>query len=182
MSELKIRRLQAGDIKFKSEIAILLAEIWPHSYRDTAVQEVDGLLEENRIALVAIENGTAIGFIGAIPQYGKTGWELHPLLVRRDCRAKGIGSALLKELERRVAQRGGVTLYLGSDDEENKTSLAGVDLYENLCEKIANIQNLNQHPYEFYQKHGYKIIGVIPDANGIGKPDIWMAKRIADNG
>ena len=29
-----------------------------------------------------------------------------------------------------------------------------------------------------FQKMGYKIVGVFPDANGIGKPDIWMAKRI----
>jgi hypothetical protein len=27
---------------------------------------------------------------------------------------------------------------------------------------------------------GYTIVGVIPDANGLGKPDILMAKRIAD--
>lgn len=33
-------------------------------------------------------------------------------------------------------------------------------------------------PYEFYQKLGYAIIGVVPDANGLGKPDILMAKRV----
>jgi hypothetical protein len=31
---------------------------------------------------------------------------------------------------------------------------------------------------EFYQKLGYVIVGVIPDANGFGKPDIFMAKRL----
>jgi aminoglycoside 6'-N-acetyltransferase I len=35
------------------------------------------------------------------------------------------------------------------------------------------------HPYEFYQKLGYVIVGVIPDANGPGKPDILMAKSLA---
>jgi len=41
-----------------------------------------------------------------------------------------------------------------------------------------NIQNIGGHPYKFYEKTGYKIVGVFPDANGVGKPDIWMAKRV----
>jgi len=69
-------------------------------------------------------------------------------------------------------------LTLASDDKYNQTSLAGVDLYDNLWERIRTIRNLNRHPYEFYQKLGYMITGVIPDAGGRGKPDIHMAKRI----
>jgi aminoglycoside 6'-N-acetyltransferase I len=41
-----------------------------------------------------------------------------------------------------------------------------------------NIANLRDHSYEFYQKLGFVIVGVIPDANGFGKPDILMAKRV----
>ena len=29
-----------------------------------------------------------------------------------------------------------------------------------------------------YQKCGFVIVGVVPDANGPGKPDILMAKRV----
>ena len=32
------------------------------------------------------------------------------------------------------------------------TSLSGVDLYENVWEKIRTIRNLKGHPFEFYQK------------------------------
>ena len=34
------------------------------------------------------------------------------------------------------------------------------------------------HPANFYLKLGYVIVGIIPDANGMGKPDILMAKRV----
>ena len=69
-------------------------------------------------------------------------------------------------------------IYLGSYDESGMTSLHGVNLYDNTFGKLANIQNLGGHPYTFYEKLGYRIVGVFPDANGIGKPDILMAKRI----
>jgi aminoglycoside 6'-N-acetyltransferase I len=51
-------------------------------------------------------------------------------------------------------------------------------LYQETWKKIHEIKNLRRHPYEFYQKMGYVITGVVPDANGVGKPDILMAKRI----
>lgn len=89
---------------------------------------------------------------------------------------------MLRELETMVAARGGVTIYLGTDDEFGQTSLGNVDLYQDTYAKIENITNLDSHPYEFYLKMGYKIVGVIPDANGLGKPDIWMAKRVKQKG
>jgi aminoglycoside 6'-N-acetyltransferase I len=135
-------------------------------------------LEEERIALVAVDDGHAVGFVGAIPQYNQTGWELHPLVVKKSHQFKGIGSLLLKNLEKEVAERGGITIYLGTDDEFNQTTLSNTDLYDDMWNKIAHIQNLNRHPYEFYRKNGYAIVGVIPDANGVGKPDIIMAKRL----
>ena len=60
------------------------------------------------------------------------------------------------------------------------TSLSNTDLYENLWEKIRDIRNLKRHPLEFYQKMGYVISGIVPDANGPGKPDILMAKEFND--
>ncbi|MGI0486414.1 hypothetical protein ACN4EK_13320 [Pantanalinema rosaneae CENA516] len=73
-----------------------------------------------------------------------------------------------------------MTLWLGTDDEESKTTLSGINLYPNVWEHIATIKNRRQHPYEFYQNCGFVIVGVMPDANGLGKPDtaIYMAKRL----
>jgi aminoglycoside 6'-N-acetyltransferase I len=85
------------------------------------------------------------------------------------------------DLEHQVSQRGALTLWVGTDDETGMTSLAGVDLYPNVWEHLAQIKNLRNHPYEFYQKLGFVIAGVIPDANGLGKPDILMAKRVKES-
>jgi len=77
-----------------------------------------------------------------------------------------------------VRARGVLTLWLGTDDEDDRTTLSRVDLYPDPLEHLARIRNLRGHPYEFYQKMGFVIVGVIPDANGWGKPDIFMAKRV----
>lgn len=99
-------------------------------------------------------------------------------MVEPNHRNRGIGTMLVKDLEAQVRMRNGITIYVGSDDENGMTSLAGVDLYDNLPERIRNIKNLKGHPYEFYLKLGFKIVGVLPDANGLGKPDIFLAKRV----
>ena len=53
-----------------------------------------------------------------------------------------------------------------------------MDLYPTVLEKLRTLENRDRHPFEFYLKVGYQVVGVIPDANGFGKPDILMAKRI----
>jgi aminoglycoside 6'-N-acetyltransferase I len=159
------------------------AEHWAEAWPDmaSARAEVRESLAEGRISRVAldVDDGKVLGWVGAINTYDDTAWELHPLVVDPAQQGKGIGRALVADLEELVRQRGAYTLYLGSDDEDGMTTLANTDLYENMSEKIANIRNLKGHPYEFYQKCGFSIVGVIPDANGPGKPDIFMAKRIS---
>ena len=101
------------------------------------------------------------------------------------CGAPGLSTERYREsASRRPGRprqtRGGSTIWLGTDDENNQTSLGGIDLYPNVLDHLANIRNLNNHPYEFYLKVGFVIVGVIPDANGPGKPDIMMAKRLGN--
>lgn len=145
---------------------------------EQAMEEVHASLAPGHISRVALDDaGNVAGWIGGSRQYSHA-WELHPLVVRPDLQGKGIGTALVADLETLVRERGGLTLYLGSDDELGLTTLAGVDLYPDPWPHIAAIQNPGRHPYAFYRKQGFHIVGVIPDANGPGKPDILMAKRV----
>lgn len=160
-----------------------LADMWFDAFGDddkNPLTEIQACLAADCLAFIAMENRYVAGFAGAIPQYGVTGWELRSLLVDGPCRCKGLGDELLQQTEKAVRERGGVTMYLGINDRNFSTSLGNCDLYVDTFEKIKNIQTLvpEQHPYEFYLRHGYTITGVIPDANGVGKPNILLAKRL----
>ena len=166
-------------------MAALLVEAfqkhWPNAWPDSAsaLEEVHEALGPERVPRVAVdEHGTVLGWVGAICGYEGHAWELHPLVVHPAHQRRGIGRALVADIEQQVRERGGITIYLGSDDEDAMTTLSGVDLYCDVPGYIASIRNLKGHPYSFYQKVGYTIVGVIPDANGLGKPDIYMAKRV----
>jgi aminoglycoside 6'-N-acetyltransferase I len=157
------------------------ARDWPGSWSDmdSALEEVREALSADKICRIALnEDGQVIGWVGGLPEYNGNVWELHPLVVAESWRGRGVGRALVDDLEARCRERGGVTMILGTDDVTGMTSLSGVDLYPDPWPHIASIQNLRRHPYTFYQKLDFTIIGVIPDANGPGKPDILMAKRI----
>jgi GNAT superfamily N-acetyltransferase len=156
-------------------------EHWPEAWPtlEEGLQEIHEMLETERICRVALDQqGNLLGIIGGIPQYDGHVWELHPLAVQPNMQGKGVGRALVEDFEEQVRLKGGLTITLGSDDEDNMTSLSQVDLYENLWEKVQDIRNWKDHPFEFYQKLGYVITGVVIDANGTGRPDILMSKRV----
>jgi aminoglycoside 6'-N-acetyltransferase I len=155
-------------------------DYWPDL--SAARSEIHEALEPGKICRVARDaDGSVLGWIGAHRYYARV-WELHPLVVSPDVQRRGIGRALVADLEAQVRERGGMILLLGSDDETDMTTLSGVDLYPDVCPHIKSIRNLRGHPFEFYQKCGFVIVGVVPDANGFGKPDILMTKRVAEAG
>ncbi len=183
--QIKIIDFPLNDQKYVNQAAKMLLngfkKHWSNAWPDmeAALKEVRNSFTSDTINRLAInEKGEALGWVGAISQYNGNSWELHPLIVQVNQQRKGIGRALVQDIEAQVLKRGGITIYLGTDDEDNMTSLGNVDLYPNVFEHLKNITNLKGHPFEFYQRLGYVIVGVIPDANGQGKPDILMAKRL----
>ncbi|MBP1466576.1 GNAT family N-acetyltransferase [Candidatus Chloroploca sp. M-50] len=183
---MNITTLETNDHEARTAAAMLLVEGFrdfaPQTWPDlqSAQTEVEEALDPAKICRVAYdEAGLLVGWIGSLELYPGHVWELHPLVVRRSHQRQGVGRALVQDLERQVVARGGSTIFLGTDDEAGLTSLAGVDLYPDVSAHMSTIRNVRDHPYAFYQRCGFVIVGLVPDANGFGKPDILMAKRVA---
>ena len=178
--------LSAANPKHIEQAARLLFEAfsdraaaWPDI--ESARREVEESLDPGKISRVAIDDEQQVlGWIGGQPQYDGAVWELHPLVVAPHVRRRGVGRALVQDLERIVVERGALTLWLGSDDEIDETSLSRVDLYDDLPAKLASFKSGGDHPADFYRSLSFSIVGVMPDANGRGKPDIFFAKRIGE--
>jgi len=184
--DVQIRDLRADDKEAMDRVAALLMRGfrehnpngWPTM--EAALQEVLESLQPDRISRIAVDgSGRIVGWIGGSKKYQGHVWELHPLVVDPDHQRQGIGTALMRNFERSVKERGGGTIWLGADDEDNMTSISGIDLFPDVLGHLAQIRNLKGHPYEFYLKIGFVIVGVLPDADGPGKPDIFMAKRVS---
>lgn len=128
--------------------------------------------------LAMVDSGTLLGWVGGLPEYNGRVWELHPIVVHAEFRRQGIGRALVAAFESEAHNRGALTVTLGTDDNTGMTSLAGADLYSDLPRHLAEIRDLGRaHPFGFYLKLGFVITGVMPDANGPGRPDTYMSKR-----
>lgn len=184
MSSIRIVDLVATDADHVTQTATLLhvsflnrGTTW--SDLESAHAEVLSSLEPDRISRVALDDaGHVIGWIGGQPLYEGLVWEVHPIVVAQRSRRRGVGRALLEDLERMAGARGAMTLWLGSDDLVGETSLAAVDLYEDLPAQLSQFHAGGQHPFPFFMQMGFQIVGVLPDANGRGRPDIFFAKRI----
>jgi aminoglycoside 6'-N-acetyltransferase I len=167
----------------REQAAALLVEAfdeprgWPTL--ELAREEVAAVLRDG-FARAMLEGPALVGWVGGLPEYAGRVWELHPMVVRREYRRRGVGRALAAAFEREASRRGGLTATLGTDDDSGMTSLADVDLYDDVPGHLAQIRDLGRHhPFLFYRRLGYIVTGVMPDANGRGRPDIYMSKRLA---
>jgi aminoglycoside 6'-N-acetyltransferase I len=106
-------------------------------------------------------------------------FELHPIAVDPRRQGQGIGAALVGALEVLARSEGALALCLGTDDDFGGTTLFDADPFPDLLAAAAAVQpGPRGHPLGFYRKLGFVVSGIVPDANGRGKPDILMAKRL----
>jgi aminoglycoside 6'-N-acetyltransferase I len=152
---------------------------WPSMA--AALAEVDESLaaDRTRISIVAQDRrgGRAVGWVAGSRTYARA-FELHPLVVHRDWQGRGIGRGLVAAFEAAAAGHGALTVYLGSDDTAGRTTLGGRPLFGGVLRYAEAAASPGGHPMGFYQKCGYEIVGVLPDVNGPGQPDIWLAKPV----
>src|SRR5262245_38370258 len=92
---------------------------WPTVAR--ARDEVKNVIR-NGFARATVESDSLFGWVGGLPEYDGRVWELHPLVVRRQHRRRGIGRSLVEAFEIEARNRGAYTVTLGTDDTSGMTS------------------------------------------------------------
>ncbi len=134
-------------------------------------------LEPNMLSRVLLVGERVVGWVGARHDYGSV-WELHPLAIDVAMQGRGYGRALVEDVERLAAGEGALTLMLSTSDELGRTTLFGQDLYLDPLGALRDLDSSGGHPLGFWRKVGYTVVGVVPDAEGPGKPSILLAKHI----
>ena len=179
---MKLVDLGRASPEVREQAATLLHQSFNHERGwptiTSARYEVEHILREG-FGFALLEGEELAGWIGGLPEYRGRVWELHPLVVQPARQRRGLGRALVEAFEKEAAARGALTVTLGTDDDTGITSLADADLYADVPGQIAGLRDLGRnHPFLFYQKLGYVVTGVLPDANGPGRPDIYMSKAV----
>ncbi len=147
-----------------------------------AQAEVLESLEPTKISRVLIDKSRQpLGWIGIIPHSSGRVWEIHPLAVAPAAQGQGYGRLLMANIEQAAHAAGALTLLVGTSDATNATSLSDIDLYADPATAIATARALRRHPYTFYERLGFTLVGIVPDEDGIGKPGIMLAKRVHAN-
>jgi len=165
--------------------AILVAALAhvPSAWHDlpAAREEVSSFTADpQRMAIAAVAADDVVGWIGAICD-SPNAWELHPLVVHPAFQGRGYATTLVHALEDEARRAGVWTMWLGTDDDFGGTSLFGADLYPDVLDHLRRLEPRGGHPYTFYRRLGYTVVGVLPDVDGFGRHDILMAKRIRSN-
>jgi aminoglycoside 6'-N-acetyltransferase I len=163
------------------QCALLLNKELPIGWNkvEDAQNEISEQLEADGYFYALIDSGQLIGWGGILPCYSGNVYEIHPMVIDSKYQNKGFGGLLIKHLEDKARFLGGLTIYAASDDEsdDRRSSLRDADGYDDIYDKMKHFDPKN-HPARFYMKHGYQLIGIMPDANGRGKHDLILSKKL----
>lgn len=144
---------------------------------DAAREELADALAPEKTALVLLADGAPIAWVAAAPDWGRI-WELHPLIVAVEHQRRGHGLRLVRAIEDIARAAGALTMLVGTSDTVQATSLSNVDLYDHPGTRIASMTVKAPHAVTFWQRAGYTVVGIVPDAEGPGQPSIQLARRL----
>ena len=77
-----------------------------------SIDDTIELINKSFISLGYIENNILIGYTGLLEMYSNITCELHPMIVKYGYRNMGIGSKLLKEIEREAKSKNVLNIIL----------------------------------------------------------------------
>jgi aminoglycoside 6'-N-acetyltransferase I len=174
--------LATQPLAIRTQAAAMLADAFPDENGwptiELGLAEIEWVSKDGFVR-AAVEHDRVLGWVGGLSEYRGRVWELHPIVVAPDRRMQGVGRALVDAFEDEARRRGGLTATLGTDDHYGMTSVWQADLYADLPSHISGLRDLGQgHPFLFYRRLGYVVTGLMPDANGRGRPDIYMSKAL----
>jgi aminoglycoside 6'-N-acetyltransferase I len=103
-------------------------------------------------------------------------------VVRKDEQGNGYGRLLVEDIERLARSSRVLTLFAGTGDTRGRTSLSGTEIYRDPPSAMATISCDGPHAYKFWLRVGFTVVGVMPDAEGIGRHGIHLARSVAREG
>ncbi len=180
---MKIEDLNAADGPLLERLAVLTHSAaalhfpnWLPTIDDAREEVSDAAADGHITRVLFAGNGNPLGWASCAHTYGEV-WEVHPLVVAVEHHRKGYGALLSKDIEALAASKGAGVLTVGTADETGATSLGSIDLYADPIGALAGMTAEPSHPVGFWQRMGYSLVGVTPDAEGPGLPSINLAKR-----
>lgn len=174
---LTLASLSPQDPEAHDAIGRLLRQVKPD--RDPRPLILESL-RPGQFSQVARADEQVVGWLWGRPLFeGHHAWELRWLITDLARPRSGIGRTLTLAFEDWCRGEGIRTIWLMTGEEMGETSLRGASLWEDPFTPLESIQPVGDAPFVFWQKLGYRFIGVIPDANGPGIPEYLMGKSLA---
>ena len=182
----QITDLTERDAGLVDQIATFLVECFRAYAREWCPDIASGRMKiresfsaDRRSRVLANDDGIALGWAGAI--VGENVWEIHPIAVSPAFQRRGYGSLLVNDIIELARTNNAVAVWAGTGDTTDSTNFSKIDLYRSAANALQDVTAPQDHPVHFWSRMGFSLVGVMPDEEGLGKPGIHFAKRIAND-
>lgn len=124
--------------------------------------------------------GEVCGLASAAPYRASTMLRMQLLGVDPPFQRRGVGRALVRTVEDAAREAGMSTLVIALEDEAGLTSLSGRSLFPDPLAPMTKFVPPAAHPSIFLKRMGFALTGVLPEAAGPRRPELWFARSLED--